>query len=404
MGPTILLGITGGIAAYKIPLLVRILVQAGVDVHTVMTRAAREFVTPLTLATVSGNPVYEDMWAVRDRPSIEHISLADRADAAVIAPATANCIGKIAGGIADDMLTTVFLALKCPVLVCPSMNVNMYANPAVQRNLETLAAFGYHVMEPASGFLACGWEGAGRMPEPEAIAERILALATPKDLEGLNILVTAGPTEEPLDPVRFLTNRSSGKMGVSLARRAVARGASVTLVAGPLKIAPAAGAHHIPVRTAREMSERVLEAFPGSDVVIKAAAVADFRPTVEQPTKLEKKEWGSSVELVKNPDIVKMLGERKRADQIIVGFAAETHDALSHARVKLREKRLDMLVLNDVSQPGAGFDYDTNVVMFLYPSGEVEEFDLMPKDMVADAILDRVIRLRQQPKEKEAAS
>jgi phosphopantothenoylcysteine decarboxylase / phosphopantothenate---cysteine ligase len=404
MSPTILLGITGGIAAYKTPALVRLLVQSGADVHTVMTASATEFVTPLTLATVSGNPVCQDMWAARDRPSVEHISLADRADAAVIAPATANFIGKIAAGIADDMLTTVFLALQCPILICPSMNVNMYGNPAVQRNLETLKSFGYHLMEPESGFLACGWEGAGRMPEPEIIAERILALATPKDLEGLHILVTAGPTEEPLDPVRFLTNRSSGKMGISVARRAVARGASVTLVAGPLKILPPDGAYHVSVRTAREMHERVLEAFPHVDVVIKAAAVADFRPTVHQPTKMAKTELGSAVQLVKNPDIVKALGERKRPGQIIVGFAAETHDALAHGRVKLKEKRLDMLVLNDVSKPGAGFDYDTNIVMFLYPSGEIEEFDLMSKDMVADTILDRVVGLRKQAREKEVAS
>jgi phosphopantothenoylcysteine decarboxylase / phosphopantothenate---cysteine ligase len=401
MSPTILLGITGGIAAYKAPALVRLLVQAGMDVHTVMTRAATQFVTPLTLATVSGNPVYETMWADRDQPSVEHISLADRAEVAVIAPATANFIGKAAAGMADDLLTTVFLALKCPVLICPSMNVNMYNHPAVQRNIETLRSFGCHIMEPDVGYLACGWEGAGRMPEPEAIAEKVIALAAPRDLEGLSILVTAGPTEEPLDPVRFLTNRSSGKMGVSVARRAVARGASVTLVAGPLKLPPPAGVRHIPVRTAGEMCEQVLGVFSDVDAVIKAAAVADFRPAVRRDSKLGKGDMGSSIELVRNPDIIRMLGERKRPEQILVGFAAETHDALAHARTKLMEKKVDMLVLNDVSKPGAGFDYDTNIVVFLYPSGEVEEFDLMSKDTVADLILDRVLRLRKQSLDTE---
>ena len=296
MSVSVLLGITGGIAAYKTPLLVRLLMQASFNVHVVMTQSATRFITPLTLATLSGNPVFDDMWGDRYRPSIEHISLADTADIAVIAPATANTIGKIASGIADDMLTTVFMAVKCPVLICPAMNVNMYYNPIVQGNIDKLINLGYHVMRPASGFLACGWEGEGRMPEPETIADNIQRLLGPKDLEGERILVTAGPTEEPLDSVRFLTNKSSGKMGAAVAARAAARGASVTLVAGPLKVPAPTGVKHVSVRTAVEMHDQVLEVFPEMDVVIKAAAVADFRPAVTETGKVKKEKMQASIQ------------------------------------------------------------------------------------------------------------
>ena len=390
MSPSVLLGITGGIAAYKTPLLVRLLVEADMDVHIIMTEAGTRFVTPLTLATLSGNTVWQDMWGRARQPSVEHISLADRADIAVIAPATANTIGKIAAGIADNMLTTVFLALKCPVLLCPSMNVNMYRHPIVQGNLKRLREIGYHVMEPESGFLACGWTGEGRMPEPEAIFQEIVGLAVPKDFQGKRVLVTAGPTEEPLDPVRFLTNRSSGKMGVALARRAAARGASVTLVAGPLKVPPPALAHYIPVRTAREMYDRVMEAFPETDIVIKAAAVADFRPAFTEGTKTGKKDFGGSLRLLENPDILMELGRKKQDHQILVGFAAETHDALEHGKAKLAKKNLDMLVLNDVTAAGAGFDCNTNIVRILYRAGEEEQLEMMSKESVADLVLDRV--------------
>lgn len=396
MGSRVLLGITGGIAAYKTPWLVRLLVTAGMDVHVVMTKAATQFVTPLTLATVSGNPVFDDMWGDRHRPQVEHISLADGADVAVIAPATANIIGKIASGIADDLLSTVVMALTCPILMCPSMNVNMYRNAVVQANLKRLAELGYHVMDPDAGYLACGWIGEGRMPEPEAIVQEIGRLLAPGDLAGERILVTAGPTEEPLDPVRFITNRSSGKMGVAVARRAVLRGATVTLVAGPLKVEPPAGLTHIPVRTALEMHDRVVERFPDVDVVIKAAAVADFRPIQAEGRKIKKEEVGPSVNLVRNPDILRILGKSKREDQILVGFAAETHDVLRNGREKLKQKKLDMLVLNDVSKPGAGFDCDTNIVRFLHRSGKEEQMDMMSKEQVADLILDRVKELRRQ--------
>jgi phosphopantothenoylcysteine decarboxylase / phosphopantothenate---cysteine ligase len=390
MSPSVLLGVTGGIAAYKIPSLVRLLVEAKMDVHIIMTEAATHFVTPLTLATLSGNPVWEDMWSRARQPSVEHISLADRADIAVMAPATANTIGKIASGIADNMLTTVFLALKCPVLLCPSMNVNMYRHPIVQANLNRLRELGYHVMEPESGFLACGWTGEGRMPDPESIFQEIMGLAVAKDLQGRRILVTAGPTEEPLDPVRFLTNRSSGKMGVAIARRAAARGASVTLVAGPLKVPPPPLVRHIPVRTAREMYDRVMEAFPETDIVIKAAAVADFRPAFMEGLKTAKEDVGLSLRLLENPDILMELGRKKGDHQILVGFAAETHDALQHARAKLAKKNLDLLVLNDVTEAGAGFDCDTNIVHILYRTGGEEQLEMMSKDSVADLILDRV--------------
>ncbi len=394
MSPSVLLGISGGIAAYKTPLLVRLLVQTGIQTHVTMTSAAMNFVTPLTLATLSGNPVYHDMWGERDRPSVEHISLADAADLAVIAPATANVIGKIACGIADDMLTTVFMALRCPVIICPSMNVNMFRNPIVQENLKKLASLGYHLMEPESGYLACGWNAEGRMPEPEKIAEKIHSMLSIGDLEGEHILVTAGPTEEPLDPVRFITNRSSGKMGVAICDRAVARGAKVTLIAGPLKVQPACEVRHISVRTALEMRDKVMDVFPEATVVIKAAAVADFRPSSTETEKIKKEEITPTINLTKNPDILAELGQTKREDQIIVGFAAETRNVLENGRVKLRKKNLDMLVLNDVAKPGAGFDYDTNIVRFLHRSGVEEQMDIMSKEKVADLILDRVRTMR----------
>ncbi len=394
MNRTVLLGITGGIAAYKIPSLVRLIVQASMNVNIVMTRAATHFVTPLTLATVSGSPVWEDLWGERYRPSVEHVTLADSADVAVVAPATANTIGKLACGIADNMLTTVIMAVQCPVLICPSMNVNMLRNPIVQENLRRLADRGFRVMDPESGFLACGWTGEGRMPDPEAIFEQIRLMVAPRDCSGLNVLVTAGPTEEPLDPVRFLTNRSSGKMGVAVARRAAARGADVTLIAGPLCVVPPAGVRHIPVRTAQEMHDRVMEAFPETDVVIKAAAVADFRPVASKNVKTKKEDFGLSLRLVRNTDILGSLGKIKRKDQLLVGFAAETHEVLKNGRAKLKKKNLDMLVLNDVSKPGAGFDCDTNIVRFLHRSGEEEQFEIMSKESVADLILDRVLKMK----------
>jgi phosphopantothenoylcysteine decarboxylase/phosphopantothenate--cysteine ligase len=398
MKSRVLLGITGGIAAYKTPWLVRLLVESGMEVHVVMTRAATQFVTPLTLATVSGNRVEHDMWEKPFEPQIEHITLADQADIAVIAPATANVIGKIASGIADDLLTTMFMAVTCPALICPSMNVNMFRNPVVQRNLNTLRELEYHVLDPASGYLACGWVGEGRLPEPECIVEEIRKLLVPRDLQGEKVLVTAGPTEEPLDPVRFLTNRSSGKMGVAVATRALARGADVILVAGPISISIPRGLAHVPVRTAQEMHDRVMEVSDAMSVIIKAAAVADFRPAVERADKIKKEVAEPYIPLAANPDILKALGDKKRQNQILVGFAAETGDAVENGRKKLSSKNLDLLVVNDVTRPGAGFDYDTNIVRFLHRSGLEEEFEIMPKIKVADLILDRVRDLRKSLK------
>jgi phosphopantothenoylcysteine decarboxylase/phosphopantothenate--cysteine ligase len=281
------------------------------------------------------------------------------------------------------------------------MNVNMYRNPVVQANLRKLKEFGYHVLEPASGWLACGWTGEGRMPEPEIIAERVAGLVAPKDLRGMRVLVTAGPTEEPLDPVRFLTNRSSGKMGAALARRAADRGADTVLVAGPLKVSIPAAVCHVPVRTALEMYDKVLELAQHADVVIKAAAVADFRPVNAATDKLKKDTMEPVVRLTQNPDILKALGERKRPGQILVGFAAETRDIVDNARRKLESKNLDMLAVNDVSREDAGFDVDTNVVRLLYRAGDDEQLEIMSKDRVADAMLDRVLRLRSaSPKER----
>ncbi len=390
-----LLGVTGGIAAYKSPELVRLLIKRGIEVQVVMTRAARAFVTPLTLATVSERPVYDDMWRDPYNPSIEHISLADNADLAIIAPATANIIGKLAAGIADDLLTTVFMALTCPVVICPSMNVNMFNNRVVQDNLKRLEQLGFQIMAPESGFLACGWTGPGRMPEPANIVENILTIINPGDMEGINVLVTAGPTEEPLDPVRYLTNRSSGKMGCAIANRARARGANVTLVSGPLKTQTPDGIKRIKIRTAGEMRDRVMELFHNYHIIIKAAAVADYRPETRADKKIKKTGEPVSINLIQNPDILKEIGRIKRKDQILVGFAAETNNVLENAKKKLVEKNADMLVLNDVSKPGAGFDYDTNIVRLLFRDREDEQYEIMTKEKIADIILDRVMELKE---------
>ncbi|MEI6134732.1 MAG: bifunctional phosphopantothenoylcysteine decarboxylase/phosphopantothenate--cysteine ligase CoaBC [Desulfomonile sp.] len=400
MSSSILLGITGGISAYKIPLLVRFMVKAGMNVQVVMTRSASKFVTPMTLATLSGNPVYCDMWGERDKPSVEHIFLADAARIAVIAPATANFIGKLAHGIADDMLTTVMMAFNKPVLIYPAMNINMYNNPILKENLERLMSLGYQVMEPEKGDLACGWVGEGRMPEPEAIFLEVKRRLAPRDMDGLRVLVTAGPTEEPLDPVRFLTNRSSGKMGVAIAKRALQRGAKVCLVSGPLKVSVPVGVDHIKVRTALEMMEKVLELFHESDMVFKAAAVADFRPEFTRREKIKKGDLDPTVNLICNPDILATLGSKKWPDQVLVGFAAETTDPIENARVKLKKKNVDILVLNDVTQPGAGFDCDTNVVRLLFRNGDEEQLSLMSKEDVADQIISRAIETRRHSRER----
>ncbi len=393
-GKKIVLGVCGGIAAYKAVELLRLFVKAGAEVFVIMTAAAREFVTPLTFQTLSGNPVHTDLFNLYQEKEIGHISLADRADLFVVAPATANVVGKVAGGIADDLLTTTIMATRAPVLFVPAMNVNMWENPLYRQNEEKLRGLGYHFLEPASGFLACGWEGKGKLPEPAAIFEETERLLAPQDLRGRTVLVTAGPTREEIDPVRFISNHSSGKMGYALARAACLRGARVILVSGPTCLAVPCGIDFRSVNSARQMREAVLEAAPQADVIIKAAAVADYRPAERAGEKIKKGEAEAlTLVLEKNPDILGELGAGK-GKALLVGFAAETRDLLENARKKLQEKNLDLIVANDVTQEGAGFDVDTNIVRLLYRDGRVEEFPRLEKKELAHRLLDRIAELK----------
>ncbi len=389
-GKCLLLGVTGGIAAYKAAEVLRLLIKAGADVHVIMTQSARQFVTPLTFQTLSGHPVHTEMFNLVQEQEIGHISLADRADLVLIAPATANVIGKIANGIADDLLTTTIMATRAKVLFAPAMNTNMWQNPLYQMNQQRLEQLGYQFIEPVYGDLACGWQGQGKLPDPEAIVTAVQGCLGPGDLSGRTVLVTAGPTREELDPVRFLSNYSSGKMGYALATAARDRGARVILVSGPVSHPAPAGLTLIRVTSAQEMYEVVLEKAGEADVIIKAAAVADYRP-VERATQKTKKGQTEtlSVALQRNPDILAELGRRKEG-QILVGFAAETDHLLEHARDKLQAKNLDMIVANDVTQNGAGFDADTNIVRLLTCDGQCEELPQMAKSAVASSILDRV--------------
>ncbi len=388
-GKTVVLGISGGIAVYKVVELLRLLTKAGAEVHVIMTRSAQEFVTPLTFQTLSGNPVHTDLFNLHQEQEIGHISLADRADLFLLAPATANLIGKIAQGLADDLLTTSIMATKAPVLVAPAMNTNMYENPIYQRNEKILAESGYHLLEPASGELACGWEGKGKLPEPGQILAAAESVLVPKDLLGCRLLVTAGPTREELDPVRYLSNYSSGKMGYAIAAAARQRGCTVTLVSGPTNLAAPVGVNCIRVSSAAEMRDAVLQRLEEVEVVVKAAAVADYRPVQRAQQKMKKTGDELVIELERNPDILAELGERKEG-RILIGFAAETERLIAHAAEKLKKKNLDMIVANDVSREGAGFDVDTNIVRFLHADGRMEEFDLMSKKQVAHQLLNRV--------------
>jgi len=391
-GRNVVLGISGGIAAYKAAELVRLLVRAGVDVHCIMTAAAREFIGPLTLQTLTKNPVAISLFDLWDEREIGHISLAERADLCIIAPATANCIGKIALGIADDMLSTVVMATRAPLLIAPAMNVNMWNNPAVQENIRTLRGRGVHIIDPACGELACGAEGTGRLADIEAIFECAAALLCPQDYSGVNVLVTAGPTREYLDPARFLSNPSSGKMGYCLARALQWRGAHVTLVSGPVALQPPRGVAHVAVTSARDMAAAVEKHAAQSLLIIKAAAVADYRPREQSLQKQKKHDGPLTLELERNPDILAELGAHK-GNRVLVGFAAETDDMLKHAQNKLRAKNLDMIVANDISSPGAGFECDTNQVCILTAGAEPEHLPCMSKDVLAHAILDRIRKL-----------
>ncbi|MBI5017674.1 MAG: bifunctional phosphopantothenoylcysteine decarboxylase/phosphopantothenate--cysteine ligase CoaBC [Deltaproteobacteria bacterium] len=393
----IILGVTGGIAVYKSIFLCRELTQQGANVHVVMTKNAMEFVTPLTFQTISGNTVTHDLFELFHASQIGHVALADRAHALVVAPATANILGKVANGLADDFLSTMIMATRVPVLFAPAMNTVMWDSPAVQRNLRTLAEAGHHFVEPDEGELACGVHGRGKMASPEEIVEALETLFCPKDLTGERILVTAGPTVEPIDPVRFVSNHSSGKMGYAMARAAARRGADVVLVSGPTCLPPPRRARIVPVKTADQMCEAVLAEAAAATVVIKAAAVCDWRPAASAPEKIKKARGaGLTLALEANPDILRELGQRKRDGQLLVGFAAETTDLVTHARAKLREKNLDLIVANDVTAPGAGFHADTNAVRILGADGSEVGVPLATKDRVADRVLDCVVKIRKR--------
>ena len=395
-GKKIALGVTGGIAVYKAVDLVSRLRKQGAEVRVIMTEHAQQFVTPLTFKEISGNKVAVSMWDSNQEFNVEHISLANWADAFVVAPATANILAKMANGIADDLLSTTLLAAQAPIIVCPAMNTGMYQNPITQENIAKLEAHGVTVMPPAVGYLACGVSGPGRLPEPQQIVEFIDDFFAKKDgdMVGLKVLVTAAGTREPIDPVRFVGNRSSGKMGYAIAQAAAQRGAEVLLVTGPSALAIPANVKGVKVETTNEMLEAVMEAYDKMDVVIKAAAVADYRPRDVADQKIKKKtDDALTVVMDKNPDILKELGARK-ARQVLVGFAAETQNLLDNAREKIVKKNLDMIVANDVTAVGAGFNTDTNIVKFLYPSGEVRSLEQMAKTEVANLLLDAVMELK----------
>jgi phosphopantothenoylcysteine decarboxylase/phosphopantothenate--cysteine ligase len=395
----IVLGITGGIAAYKAAELTRALIKAGAQVRVIMTRSAAEFITPLTMQTLSKGPVYTEMFAPTDQYDMAHIALADWADAFVIAPATGNVIGKAASGIADDLLTTTLMAQNKPALICPAMNDRMLANPVVQDNIRKLKKFGYTVMESAVGELACKISGSGRLPEIPDILDALETLLTPKDFAGESVLITAGPTEEPLDPVRYITNASSGKMGYALAEAAHQRGAKVTLISGPTKIKPPPVEKLILVRTALEMYQAVMDAYAKATVIIKAAAVADYRPKSEALEKIKKDQGLTGIELTRNPDIVAAVGAKKKKG-ILVGFAMETEDLLANARRKLIRKNMDMIVANDLREAGAGFKTDTNIITMIDRNGKTIALDKMTKKDAAHRILDHIKTLK--PKKKGA--
>lgn len=393
-GKNVVLCVTGSIAAYKAADLVSRLRKRGAEVYVIMTRSACEFITPLTMETMSNHPVVSDMFARTASWEVEHISLAKRADVFVIAPATANIIGKAAHGIADDMATTTLLATRAPLVVAPAMNTGMYENPVVQQNMGILKARGAVFVDPADGHLACGDSGRGKLADVARIEQAIADAATTHDCDGLSVLVTAGPTREALDPVRFLSNHSTGKMGYALAARAHARGAKVTLVSGPTALEAPAGVTVVPVVSALDMREAVMSRLQGQDIVIKAAAVGDYRPTQQAQDKMKKKDGEMSVALVRNPDILAEIGQNKREGQTVCGFSMETRDLLENSRAKLEKKNCDLMVANNLKVAGAGFAHDTNVATLLYRDGRVEPVELMQKDALADIVLDRLLALR----------
>jgi phosphopantothenoylcysteine decarboxylase/phosphopantothenate--cysteine ligase len=385
----VILAVCGGIAAYKSIEILRLLKQAGAEVRVIMTQSAQWFVGALTFEALSGQPVFKDMFQEGHEASFRHIDWAQEADGVIIAPATANMIGKLANGIADDPLSTFMLAVTSPILLCPSMNTRMYENQAVQRNLDTLKSDGYVVVEPGSGQLACGTTGPGRLPEPEEIFDRFLACLSAKDLAGKKILVTAGPTIEPIDPVRFISNPSSGKMGFAVARAAEYRGAEVILISGPTRLVDPMNVTTIRVRTADEMAHEVLQHMANADVIVKTAAVSDYRPQESQAHKIKKNKNELVLRLQQNKDILKMLGQKKK-HQVLVGFAAETQELEKNATQKLAEKNLDIIAGNLVGSPDSGFESDTNNVTLFFKDGTKESLPTMEKLEVAHILLDRI--------------
>ena len=397
-GKKIVLGVTGGIAVYKAVDLVSRLRKRGCEVRVVMTEHAQQFVTPLTFKEISGNAVATSMWNSNQEFNVEHIALANWADAFLVAPATANILAKMTYGIADDLLSTTLLAAQAPIVVCPAMNTGMYLNAATQENIAKLQSRGITVMPPASGHLACGTSGPGRLPEPQQVVEFMSSFFAGRegDLRGLKVLVTAAGTREPIDPVRFVGNRSSGKMGYAVAQMAAERGAEVLLISVPSALAVPPNVKAVQVESTNEMLEACLAAYDGVDIVIKAAAVADYRPRDVADQKIKKKtDDALTVVMDKNPDILKTLGAKK-THQVLVGFAAETQNLLANAREKVVKKNLDMIVANDVTAAGAGFNSDTNIVKFLYANGDVCELEQMPKVDVANRILDEALRIRRE--------
>ncbi|MDI3257161.1 MAG: bifunctional phosphopantothenoylcysteine decarboxylase/phosphopantothenate--cysteine ligase CoaBC [Kyrpidia sp.] len=391
----IVVGVTGGIAAYKSAALCSQLVKTGARVHVILTRAAAKFITPLTFQSITKQPVAVDIFDESDPSVIRHIHLADLADVFVVAPATADIIAKAAWGLADDMLSTTLLATTAPVVFAPAMNVHMFAHPAVQENIARLRARGCVFVDPGEGPLACGYTGKGRLAEPDEIAGVVEAvLGRRRDMAGMRLLVTAGATREPFDPVRVLSNRSTGKMGYAVAEAARDRGAEVMLVAGPGELPPPGGIRVLRVETALEMLDAVLENLPDCDVLVKAAAVSDYRPATVHTSKVKKTDGPVVVEFVRNPDILMEVARRRRADQVIIGFAAETDDVEKNARDKMEYKNLDYIVANDVSMPGAGFGTDTNVVTIYGRDGTARALPPMSKREVADCLLDVVVRAR----------
>ena len=392
-GKTVLLGVTGSIAAYKIASLASALKKLHADVHVLMTQNATNFINPITFESLTGNKCLVDTFDRNFQFQVEHVSIAKKADVVMIAPASANVIGKLSHGIADDMLTTTVMACKCKKYISPAMNTNMFENPIVQDNLKTLEHYGYEVIQPASGYLACGDTGAGKMPEPETLLAYIeKEIAREKDLQGKKILVTAGPTQEAIDPVRYITNHSSGQMGYALAKAAMLRGAEVTLVSGRTAIEAPLFVNVVPIVTAKDMFEAVTGISNEQDIIIKAAAVADYRPAVVSSEKVKKKEGQMSIELERTDDILKYLGENKREGQFLCGFSMETQNMISNSRAKLEKKHLDMVAANNVKEAGAGFQGDTNVLTLITQKEETS-LPLMSKEDAANKLLDKILEL-----------